>query len=171
LTELLALKNSDANRVALARAQQRAGDHSAALTTLAPLLDTDSRDSAALLLAAQAAEAGNDTPHAIEWLRRAIQADPSNVDAYLVFAEISFNHAAFKLGVDFVNLGIHELPSEARLYLARGVLEVQMSQMDDALRDLKEAHKLDAQLSFADDAMGMLFSQKHDSAAALALFA
>jgi predicted Zn-dependent protease len=45
-----------------------------------------------------------------------------------------------------------------------------MTQMDAALRDFEEAHRLDPHLSFAEDAMGMLFSQKHDSAAALALF-
>jgi uncharacterized membrane-anchored protein len=84
---------------------------------------------------------------------------------------MSFNHGAFKVGVDFLTLGIQQLPSEARLYLARGVLEEQMTQMDAALRDFQEAHRLDPQLSFAEDAMGMLFSQKHDSAAALALFA
>jgi tetratricopeptide (TPR) repeat protein len=43
--------------------------------------------------------------------------------------------------------------------------------MDAALRDFEQAHRLDPQLSFAQDAMGMLFSQKHDNAAALALFA
>jgi predicted Zn-dependent protease len=43
--------------------------------------------------------------------------------------------------------------------------------MDAAFRDFEEAHRLDPQLSFAQDAMGMLFSQKHDSAAALTLFA
>jgi tetratricopeptide (TPR) repeat protein len=46
-----------------------------------------------------------------------------------------------------------------------------MTQMDAALRDFEQAHRLDPQLSFAQDAMGMLFSQKHDNAAALALFA
>jgi predicted Zn-dependent protease len=83
---------------------------------------------------------------------------------------MSFNHGAFKVGVDFLTLGIQQLPSEARLYLARGVLEEQMTLMDAALRDFEEAHRLDPQLSFAQDAMGMLFSQKHESAAALDLF-
>jgi predicted Zn-dependent protease len=83
---------------------------------------------------------------------------------------MSFNHAAFKVGADFLTLGIQQLPSEARLYLARGVLEEQMTQMEVALHDFQEAHRLDPQLSFAEDAMGMLFSQKHESAAALALF-
>jgi tetratricopeptide (TPR) repeat protein len=154
----------------LARAQAAAKDRPAALATLQPLLGADARDSTAFLFAAELAEADNRTPQAVEWFRKAIQLNPRDATAYLAFAEMSFNHGAFKVGADFLTLGIQQLPSEARLYLARGVLEEQMTQMDAALRDFEEAHRLDPQLSFAQDAMGMLFSQKHDSAAALALF-
>ena len=170
LTQLLSLDNNAVNRVMLAHAQKEAGDSKSALATLQPLLGTDARNSAALLLAAQLAEAKNDTPQAVACLRQAIETDPHNVDAYLAFAEISFNHGSFKVGIDFLNIGIRELPSEARLYLARGVLEVQNSQTDQALRDFEDAHRLDPKLSFAKDAQGMLFAQKHDSAAALAVF-
>lgn len=170
LAQLLPLQDDHVNRVALARAQAKAGDTKAALATLQPLLTPGVRDSDALLLAAQLAEAGNDTPQAVAWLRQAMEANPRNVDAYLVFSEVSFNHGAFKVGIDFLDVGIRELPREARLYLARGILEVQSSQTDAALRDFEHAHRLDPQLSFAEDARGMLFTQKHDSAAALALF-
>jgi tetratricopeptide (TPR) repeat protein len=171
LTRLLALQDNNANRVALARAQAAVKDRSAALATLQPLLGPDSHDSTAFLLAAQLAETDNQTPQAVEWFRKAIQVNPNDPAAYLAFAEMSFNHGAFKVGADFLTLGIQQLPSEARLYLARGVLEEQMTQMDAALYDFQQAHRLDPQLSFVEDAMGMLFSQKHDSAAALALFA
>jgi tetratricopeptide (TPR) repeat protein len=171
LRRLLALQDNTMNRIALARAQGAAKDRPAALATLQPLLGADARDSAAFLLAAELAEADNRTPQAVEWFRKAIELNPRNATAYLAFSEMSFNHGAFKVGVDFLTLGIQQLPSEARLYLARGVLEEQMTQMDAALRDFEQAHHLDPQLSFAQDAMGMLFSQKHDRAAALALFA
>jgi tetratricopeptide (TPR) repeat protein len=171
LTRLLVLQNNSTNRIALARAQAAVKDRLAALATLQPLLGADAQDSWAFLLAAELAEADNRTPQAVEWYRKAIELNPRNVTAYLAFSEMSFNHGAFKVGVDFLTLGIQQLPSEARLYLARGVLEEQMTQMDAALRDFEEAHRLDPQLSFAQDAMGMLFSQQHDSAAALALFA
>jgi tetratricopeptide (TPR) repeat protein len=170
LKRLLDLQESSPNRIALARAQAAAKDRPAALATLQPLL-AEARDGGAFLLAADLAEADNQTPQAVEWYRKAIELNPRNATAYLAFAEMSFNHGAFKIGADFVTLGIQQLPLEARLYLARGVLEEQMTQMDAALRDFEEAHRLDPQLSFAQDAMGMLFSQKHDSAAALALFA
>jgi tetratricopeptide (TPR) repeat protein len=176
LTRLLAVQDNSTNRIALARAQAAAKDRPSALATLQPLLgaasrNDASRDGAAFLFAAELAEADNHTPQAVEWFRTAIEINPKDATAYLAFAEMSFNHGAFKVGVDFLTLGIQQLPSEARLYLARGVLEEQMTQMDAALRDFEEAHRLDPQLSFAEDAMGMLFSQKHDSAAALALFA
>ena len=171
LSRLLTLQDDNANRIALARAQAAAKDRPAALATLQPLLGSDSRDGPAFLLAAQLAEADNQTPQAVEWFRKAIAINPKDVAAYLAFSEMSFNHGAFKIGADFLTLGIQQLPGEARLYLARGVLEEQMTQMDAALRDFQEAHRLDPQLSFAEDAMGMLFSQKQDTAAALALFA
>ena len=171
LSRLLVLEDNNTNRIALARAQAAAKDRPAALATLQPLLGAGSRDSVAFLLAAQLAEADNNTPQAVEWFRKAIELNPKDASAYLAFAEMSFNHGAFKVGLNFLSLGIQQLPSEARLYLARGVLEEQLTQMDDALRDFEEAYRLDPKLSFAEDAMGMLFSQKHDSAAALDLFA
>ena len=171
LSQLLNQQPNSVNRIALARAQAAAKDSTAALATLQPLLDDASRDDTAFLLAARLAESDNDTPKAVEWFRKAIEINPKNADAYIAFAEMSFNHGAFKVGIDFLDVGIHELPSEARLYLARGVLEEQMTQMDAALRDFQEAHRLDPQLSFAEDAMGMLMSQNHDSASALTLYA
>jgi tetratricopeptide (TPR) repeat protein len=171
LTHLLELEDNDPNRVALAYAEAAAKDTANAVSTLQPLLGDGSHDSDAFLLAAQIAESTDDTPKAVEWFRRAIQDDPKNVDAYLNFSVVCFNHGAYQVGEDFINLGIQQLPAEARLYLARGVFEEQMTQTDAALRDFERAHRLDPKLSFAEDAIGMLFSQKHDDAKALDLFA
>lgn len=171
LTHLLELEDSHPDRIALAYAEAAAKDSTAAIATLQPLLDESSHDSDAFLLAAQIAESTDDTPKAVEWFRRAIQDDPKNADAYLNFSVVCFNHGAYKVGKDFINLGIQQLPAEARLYLARGVFEVQMTQTDSALQDFEEAHHLDPKLSFAEDAIGMLFSQNHDDAKARALFA
>jgi tetratricopeptide (TPR) repeat protein len=170
ISRLVQLQDNNANRIALARTQAATKDRGAALATLQPLLTAEARDGTAFLLAAELAEADNQTPQAVEWFRKAIELHPKDATGYLAFAEMSFNHGAFKVGVDFLTIGIQQLPSEARLYLARGVLEEQMTQMDEALHDFEEAHRIDPQLSFAQDAIGMLFSQKHDTAAALKLF-
>ena len=170
MSRLVALHDNSSNRLALARTQADAKDASGALATLQPLLGASATDGTAFLLAAEIAEANDQTPQAVEWFRRAIELNPRDATAYLAFADMSFSHGAYKVGVDFVNIGIRQLPTEARLYLARGVLEEQVNQMDSALHDFEDAHRLDPQLSFAQDAMGMLFSQKHDTAAALKLF-
>ena len=141
-----------------------------ALATLQPLLAASATDGAAFLLAAEIAEANNQTPQAVEWFRKVIELNPKDATAYLAFADMSFSHGALKVRIDFLNIGIQQLPAEARLYLARGVLEEQMNQMDSALHDFEDAHRLDPQLSFAQDAIGMLFNQKHDAVAALKLF-
>ena len=170
LAQLLSLQDNGPNRKALASAQMQQGKRSEALATLRPLLAPGSSDDAALLLAAQIAEADNNTPQAIAWLRSAIQTNPARIENYLYFAEVSMNHGSYQVGVQFLDLGLRERPGTARLYLARGVLKVQMSSFGDALADFEEAHRLDPSLSFAEAAMGVLFSQKHDLTAALAHF-
>lgn len=170
LTQLLALQDSGVNRRTLARAESDSGDRVAAVATLDPLLHADRPDDAALLLRARIAEADNKTPEAVTWLRQAIQLAPKNVENYLYFAEISFAHGSYQVGVDLLNTGLHQVPDNPRLLLARGVLRAQLDQMDAALGDFEAAHRLDPKLSLAEDAMGVLFSQKHDMSAARAVF-
>jgi predicted Zn-dependent protease len=171
LSRLLSLEEVPGNRIALARAESDAGRRSDALVTLKPLLAPESQNDEAFLLGAQIAEADGNTPEAVAWLRQAIQIAPRQVSNYMYFAEVAFNHGSFQVGIDILNLGLEQLPGNARLLIARGVLEVQMAALDAALRDFEQAHRLDPKLSFADDALGMLFSQKHDTSAALAWFA
>jgi tetratricopeptide (TPR) repeat protein len=170
LTKLLALQDSDVNRRTLARAQSDSGDREAAVAALDPLLHAEPPDDAALLLRARIAEADNKTPEAVTWLRQAIQLAPKNVENYLYFAEISFAHGSYQVGVDLLNTGLRQVPDNPRLLLARGVLSAQLDQMDSALADFEAAHRLDPKLSLAEDAMGVLFSQKHDMSAARAVF-
>ena len=69
-----------------------------------------------------------------------------------------------------MNSGIRQSPDAAKLYLARGVLQVQLSHYDAAVADFEKAHALDPRLSFVEDAMGMMRSQQHDNAGSLAIF-
>ena len=170
LKQLVALEDNAANRMALASAQNQAGDRSDALATLQPLLTSGPEQADALLLAAQIADADNKTPQAVAWLRQAITMAPAKYENYVYFAQLSLDHGSYQVGVDMVDLGLRQLPDNARLLVSRGVLEVQLGKLDQALADFERAHQVDPKLSFTDDAMGVLLSQKHDSAAALALF-
>ncbi|MBB5059218.1 tetratricopeptide (TPR) repeat protein [Granulicella aggregans] len=170
LTDLLALQDKGVNRRTLARAQSDSGDRAAAVMTLDPLLHAEPPDDAALLLRARISEADNKTPEAVAWLRQAIQVGAKNVENYLYFAEVSFAHGSYQVGVDLLNTGLQQLPDNPRLLLARGVLLAQLDQMGAALRDFEAAHRLDPKLSLAEDAMGVLFSQKHDMSAARSVF-
>jgi tetratricopeptide (TPR) repeat protein len=95
---------------------------------------------------------------------------PDHTDNYLDFADIAFNHNSFQVGIDMLNAGLTRLPQSAPLYVARGVLEVQLSQSEAAVADFEQAHRLDPALSFAVDAIGIVETQQHQSGQSLALF-
>lgn len=156
-------------RYDLALMQWRSGNAKIALNTLQPLLQ-GSTDEQVLDLGARLAEEQGDTPLAVRCLRAAILSQPKNAENYLNFAQIAFNHRSYKVGIDMVNTGLTQLPKDARLYVARGVLEVQISQLSRAVEDFRRAHKLQPQLSLAMDAIGIMQSQQQESTAALKLF-
>ena len=153
--------------IALLQSKTKAGP--AALATLRPLLN-EGRFEPAFSLASKIAEEGGDTPRAVALLRTAIALNPDDLDNYLVFSRLAYDHSSFPVGVAMLSAGLQRLPGAASLYLARGVLEVQMSETDAAISDFERAHQLDANLSFAVDAMGLMLTQQHQNAAALARF-
>jgi tetratricopeptide (TPR) repeat protein len=138
--------------------------------SVSPLVEAGSANAHALALAAQIAEEKGETPQAIAWLRQAIVGDPSAVRNYVLFATFAFNHDSFQVGIDMIDAGLKVLPGAAPLFLSRGVLRVQLSQIDGALGDFEQAHRLDPNLSFAEDAMGMIHSQQHDNQGSLEAF-
>ncbi len=140
-----------------------------ALATLAPLL-TNGQAVPALALASKIHEARGETPQAVALLREAILTSPDDIDNYLDFATIAFIHQSFQVGIDILDAGLKRHPKAAQLYVARGVLEVQLSRSDLAIADFEQGHRLDPTLSFAVDAVGIMQSQQHESAESLALF-
>jgi tetratricopeptide (TPR) repeat protein len=161
---------SEKNLLQLAFVEWKSKRFEDALATLLPLLGSSLADSKPYGLAAQIAEEMGDTPRAVAWLQAAIVRDPSETANYLRFATISFNHASYQVGIDVVDAGLRRSPDSAKLYLARGVLQVQLSHYDAAVADFEKAHSLAPKLSFVEDAMGMMRSQQHDWAGSLALF-
>jgi tetratricopeptide (TPR) repeat protein len=169
--QLLDTEDTSGNRLRYAYACWKAKDYSEGLRALSPLLKGSSPDPEGLALAARLAESGGDTPRAVDLLQKAIAARPADPRNYLIFSEVSFNHASYKVGIDMLNAGIARLPEEALLYVARGVLEVQQSKFEDALADFRRAHQLDPNLSLAGDAIGIMLDQRHQTAESLAAYA
>jgi tetratricopeptide (TPR) repeat protein len=148
----------------------RSGDDRQALATLEPLLSAGSYEPA-LSLGSRLAEKLGDTPRAVDLLRKAILLSPDNEQNYVDFASIAFTHQSFQVGIDMVQAGLKQLPQSAPLYLARGVLEVQLADhMQAAIADFEQAHRLDPKLSLSVDAIGIVKTQQHDNAASQHLF-
>lgn len=166
---VLAEAPDPSTRYNLALVEWKLHDAKSALETLRPLLTSDANEMV-LALGSRVAEDGGDTPEAVKLLRSAIVQRPKDTANYLEFAQISFNHHSFQVGIDMLNAGLTQLPEAAPLYLARGVLEVQLSQSEQAIADFERAHKLEPQLSLAMDAMGIVESQQYKQSTALDLF-
>ncbi len=155
-------------RQLLASVQVMAKHPQDATNTLQPLLEGNSADAQTLELAANAFEDAGNTPQAVSMLRRAILLEPKNVNLYLDFASMCLAHQSFKVGIDVINDGISLQPSSAQLYLARGVLYVQLAEYDQAEEDFERAHELDPNQSLSSAAQGLAAVQQNDIPRALA---
>jgi tetratricopeptide (TPR) repeat protein len=159
----LALNPTDAReRRLLAAIQLMAHQPQDALATLQPLLQASTQDADTLELAATAYEDSKNTPQAVATLRQAILLEPRNVNLYLDFANLSSAHDSFQVGIDVLSDGVGQLPKAAPLYLARGVLYVQLAQYDKAEADFEMAHELDPSQSLSSAAQGVLAVQRDD---------
>jgi tetratricopeptide (TPR) repeat protein len=139
-----------------------------ALRELTPALA--SHPSAVVLAeAAEAHEDQKDTPQAVSLLHRAIVENPLDTDLYVQFAQIAFVHQSFQVGVDMLTAGLKQSPKAAALYVARGVLYVQLADYDHAEADFEEADKLDPQLTISQAARGMVAEQQDNLDKALAV--
>lgn len=156
-------------RYNFALVQWKLHDSKSALDTLRPLLAGDANEMV-LALGSRVAEDAGETPLAVKLLQSAILAKPKDMANYLEFAQISFTHHSFQVGIDMLRAGLTQLPDAAPLYVARGVLEMQLSQSNQAIADFDHAHKLEPQLSLAMDAIGIVESQQYKQTAALDLF-
>lgn len=152
----------------LASVQLLAHQPEAALATLEPLLQSSSPEPDALELASTAYEESKNTPEAVSTLRQAILLDPQNVNLYLDFANLSYTHDSFQVGIDVVTDGINLQPKAAALYFARGVLYVQLAQYDKGEADFEKAYELDPSQSLSSAAQGLAAAQQDDLDRALA---
>lgn len=139
-----------------------------AVETLRPVIEARDPNAETLSLASSAYEDSGDTPNAVNTLRQAILLDPRNVSLYLDFANIAFAHESFQVGIDVINEGLILQPQAPQLYLARGVLYVQLAQYDKAEEDFEKAQQLDPNESLSTAAQGLAAVQANDLEHALA---
>jgi tetratricopeptide (TPR) repeat protein len=132
------------------------------LVTLQPLLDSKDVNSNTLQLASRAYEDTGDTPHAVSALRQALLLDPKNTSLYLDFATICFSHESFQVGIDVITEGLLLQPKADDLYVARGVLYVQLAQYDKAEADFEKAYQLNPNQSLSTAAEGLAAVQAND---------
>jgi len=169
LARALAQSNSDAGaRYRLASVQMMAEHPKDAIDTLEPLLEENTTDVDVLELTALAYEAAGNTPEAVRLLREAILSNPHNVNLYLDFANVSVDHQSYLVGVSMLNAGIQAEPKAAALYLARGVLYVQLAQYDMAEADFAKADAIDPRQSIGSAAEGLAAVERKDPDRALA---
>jgi tetratricopeptide (TPR) repeat protein len=155
-------------RQLLASIQLMAHKPQDSLATLAPVLQASDPDPGSLELASTAYEESGDTSHAVSALRQAILLEPQNVNLYLDFANLSMAHQSFQVGINVINDGINLQPDASKLYLARGVLYVQLADYDKAEADFEKAHELDPNQSLSSAAQGLAALQQNDIDRALA---
>ncbi len=159
--KIVALHPDDSRaRRSLASVQLASERPQDALATLQPILMVENPEVDTLQLAAAVYEGDNDTPKAVKTLRDAIVADPRNVSLYVDFANIAMTHQSFQTGIDMINSGLKLEPKAAELYLARGVLYVQLAAFDKAEADFEKAEELDPTQSISAAAQGMIAEEK-----------
>ena len=149
-------------RRALVAVQLAADRPQDALTTMQPLLASDP-DVSTMRLAAAVYEANKDTPNAVKILRDAIVKDPLQTALYADFAELAMDHQSFQTGVEMIDAGLKLQPGAAQLYVARGVLYVQLADYEKAEADFEKAEQLDPEQGMSLAAEGMLAEEKNQN--------
>ena len=164
---VVALRPDDPReRCLLASVQLMAHTPQDALTTLGPALKANP-DAETLDLASAAHEDAGDTGQAVSTLRQAILLDPRNLNLYLDFAHICYDHYSYQVGVDVISDGIGQRPEAAPLYLARGVLYVRLARFDQAEADFDKAQELDPRQALSSAAQAVAAMQANDTERAL----
>lgn len=150
------------SRYELAIAELAATHPEKAREVLGPLTTDSPPDSQALNLAAQSYEMEGNTADAIRVLRQAIISNPDLIANYLDFASLALIHRSAAVGIDVISIGLQRLPQAAPLYIARGILYVQLGQYDKSDEDFLTAEKLDPSTTDAPVALGMKALQTSD---------
>ena len=161
--QLIAMQPQDRRaRYSLALSLMDAARFREAMAALEPLAGAKNPDPIALELISTSHEALGETPQAVAVLRQAVLLDPRNVNLYLDFASLSFTHQSFQVGIDMINAGLTQVPESGALYLARGVLYVQLAEYAKADADFDKAERLDPNRTPGSAARGLSQIQQNN---------
>jgi tetratricopeptide (TPR) repeat protein len=159
----VALRPQDPKELqALASVQLMARKPQDAIATLRPMLNAQQPDPGVLQLASRAYEDSGDTPQAVSTLRQALLRNPRDTSLYLDFANICFSHESFQVGIDVITEGLSLQPKADDLYVARGVLYVQLADYEKAEADFQRAYELNPNQSMSIAAQGLAAVQAND---------
>lgn len=150
----------------VAVAQLMAKRYADVIAGLKPLVAARPDDSDAWDILGQAYEELLDTPNAVASLRQAINKNRDVARYYLDFADICLAHAAYRIGVDMLNVGLRRMPKSASLYLARGILYVEMGDYSSSRSDFEKVEQLDPGLEYGRGMQGLEDLQKNNLAQA-----
>jgi tetratricopeptide (TPR) repeat protein len=163
LRQALEVRPEDSHlRYNLGVAQIAAQQYKEAIETFRPLLEESRPDPDVLDEAARAYEETGDTPEAVRLLRMALVANPKELKYYMDFTALALKHSSWDVGLDIVNIGLQQLPDAALLYVARGILNVQLLQFDHAQADFEIADRLDPKQTSGAIGAGMAQMQQHN---------
>lgn len=135
----------------LAAAQYLADQPEDTIATLQPVLEKQDASPEMLEVASAAYEKSGNTPRAVELLRKAIVIRPDDPKLYLDFSTLCLDHSSFEVGIDMLNVGLSHLPNSAPLYLARGILYIQLAKYDKGEADFETAERLDPRQTFSSE--------------------
>jgi len=138
------------------------GNYQETIKRLEPLVRSGPPEPEILDVLAEAYEATSSTPQAVAALREAIVLAPDEPSYYVDFADICLAHSSYQVGVDMLTSGLRRLPRSAPLYLARGILYVQLGEYDKGEQDFGQAEQLAPNAQASPEVQGLAELQRNN---------
>jgi len=110
-------------------------------------------------LLAEAYEGNQQIQEAINRLRQATQLAPKDENNYVDLATLCTNYDAYDLGLQIIEVGLHQLPQSDRLIFQRGVIEAMKDRFDLAEKDFQLASRLAPDKNLTYVALGVSYMQ------------
>lgn len=98
---------------------------------------------------------------ALEWLRRAIKAQPDHVGAHIMLSAALNDSEEPAVAMEEVKASIKQLPNVPHLHTNLGILNLALSRADDAIACFRKALEIDPRFSHARSSM--LFALSHST--------